>query len=318
MAVVEQAPAPQPDAAVRRSRLLASERRLGRALVLPGQVLLLLLVLFPVVMEIYISLTNWTPTSGRNWYSAYTYWTWFTNYVDGITSSSFLTTVLRTLWMAALAVGVEFVLGFGLALLFVEHFPGRRLATVLFLLPMMIVPAVSGFVFFLLLGTQGPLNALLSAVVPGSVHVNWLSDPTVTPFSVIIVDIWQWTPLMFLILLSGLYAVPEDQLNAANILGASWWQRMRYVILPMMTPIILIALIIRAMEAFKIFDGAWLLTQGGPGEASSTISVKLYREAFQGAQWSQVAALAIMVMIVVSVAALQAIKPLERRAAAER
>ena len=88
-----------------------------------------------------------------------------------------------------------------------------------------------------------------------------------------VVDIWQWTPLMFLILLSGLVALPEDQMNAARILGASSWHQFRYLILPMMKPIILIALIIRSIEVFKIFDAVYLLTQGGPGDASTTISV---------------------------------------------
>ncbi len=288
-------------------------RRISRLLILPGVSLLLLLVLFPVVMEIYISLTTWTPTTGTQWYLAYRNWTWFDNYWDGLTSPSFLTAVVRTILITAAATGVEFVLGFGLALLFLEKFLGRQVATVLFLIPMMIVPAVSGFVFYLLLQTTGPVNTILSAILPGTVEARWLTDPTLTPISVVIVDIWQWTPLMFLILLAGLMAVPEDQIQAADILGASWAQKLRHVVLPIVKPIILIALIIRAMEAFKIFDAAWLLTTGGPGEASSTISVKLYREAFQNAEWSYVAALAIVVMIFVSIAASQAIKPLERR-----
>ena len=288
-------------------------RHISRMLILPGVALLLLLVLFPVVMEIYISLTTWTPTTGSQWYYAYREWVWFDNYWDGLTSPSFLTAVLRTIVITAAATGVEFLLGFGLALLFLEKFLGRQVATVLFLIPMMIVPAVSGFVFYLLLQTTGPVNTILSAILPGTVEARWLTDPTLTPISVVIVDIWQWTPLMFLILLAGLMAVPEDQIQAADILGASWAQKLRHVVLPIVKPIILIALIIRAMEAFKIFDAAWLLTTGGPGEASSTISVKLYREAFQNSEWSYVAALAIVVMILVSVAASQAIKPLERR-----
>jgi multiple sugar transport system permease protein len=311
------APAPPPPARPRRSNLQRAERRLGNGLVLPGQLLLLLLVLFPVAMEVYISLTTWTPTSGRDWYLAYKFWVWFANFGDGLSSPSFLSTALRTVLMTIGAVGVEFALGFALALLFVDHFPGRRIATVLLLLPMMIVPAVSGFVFYLLLQTDGPVNTILSAVLPGNIGWQWLSDPSLTPISVVLVDIWQWTPLMFLILLSGLLAVPEDQLSAARILGASWWQRMRYVVLPIMKPILIIALIIRGMEAFKIFDAAWLLTQGGPGEASATISVKLYREAFLNAQWSYVAALAIVVMIVVSIVASQAVKPIEKRQAAQ-
>ncbi len=288
-------------------------RRISRLLILPGVALLLLLVVFPVVMEIYISLTTWTPTTGTQWYSAYQNWAWFTNFWDGLTSPSFLTAVLRTIVITVAATGIEFLLGFALALLFLEKFLGRQVATVLFLIPMMIVPAVSGFVFYLLLQTSGPVNTILTAVLPGTVEPRWLTDPTLTPISVVIVDIWQWTPLMFLILLAGLMAVPEDQIQAADILGASWAQKLRHVVLPIVKPIIVIALIIRAMEAFKIFDAAWLLTTGGPGEASSTISVKLFREAFQNSEWSYAAALAILVMIFVSIAASQAIKPLERR-----
>ncbi len=295
------------------ARPLQPHRNISRLLILPGVTLLLLLVLFPVVMEIYVSLTAWTPTTGTQWYLAYREWAWFDNYWDGLTSPSFLTAVIRTIVITVAATGVEFLLGFALALLFLEKFLGRQVATVLFLIPMMIVPAVSGFVFYLLLQTTGPVNTMLSAVLPGTVEARWLTDPTLAPISVVIVDIWQWTPLMFLILLAGLMAVPEDQIQAADILGASWAQKLRHVVLPIVKPIILIALIIRAMEAFKIFDAAWLLTTGGPGEASSTISVKLYREAFQNSEWSYVAALAIVVMIFVSIAASQAIKPLERR-----
>jgi len=288
-------------------------RHISRMLILPGVVLLLLLVLFPVVMEVYISLTTWTPTSGSQWYLAYRDWTWFSNYWDGLTSPSFLHALLRTVVITIAATGIEFLLGFGLALLFLEKFLGRQVLTVLFLVPMMIVPAVSGFVFYLLLQTNGPVNYILTALLPGTVELQWLTNPSLAPISVTLVDIWQWTPLMFLILLAGLMAVPEDQIQAADILGASWYQKLRHVVMPIVKPIILIALIIRGMEAFKIFDAAWLLTQGGPGEVSSTISVKLYREAFQNSQWSYVAALAIVVMIIVSVAASQAIKPLEQR-----
>lgn len=285
-------------------------RHIARMMIMPGVVLLLLLVLFPVVMEIYISLTTWTPTSGSQWYLAYRDWAWFDNFWDGLTSPSFLTAFLRTIVITLVATGIEFLLGFGLALLFLDKFLGRGVLTVLFLVPMMIVPAVSGFVFYLLLQTSGPVNYLLTALLPGTVEPQWLTNPRLAPISVTLVDIWQWTPLMFLILLAGLMAVPEDQIQAADILGATWFQKLRHVVLPIVKPIILIALIIRAMEAFKIFDAAWLLTQGGPGEVSSTISVKLYREAFQNSQWSYVAALAIIVMIFVSVAASQAIKPL--------
>ena len=115
-----------------------------------------------------------------------------------------------------------------------------------------------------------------------------------------IVDIWQWTPLMFLIFLSGLAALPEDQMNAARILGASFWHQLRHLVLPMMKPIILIAIIIRAIEAFKLFDPIYLMTQGGPGEATTNISIYLYDETFEAVRWGYASSVAIIVLIFVS------------------
>jgi len=312
MAVVEQTKDDQDVAPLSLDPQAAAGRRLGKMMVAPGQLLLLLLVLFPVIMEVYLSLTTWSPSGGTDWYLAYQDWTWFSNYWEGITSRRFLETILRTGVITVAAVSLEFVLGFCLAVLYAERFPLKRVFTVFMLVPMMVVPAVSGFVFFLLLQSDGPVNSILSLLWPGGdVSIPWLIDPTWALISVILVDVWQWTPLMFLILLSGILAVPEDQMNAAGILGASWRFRLQTLVIPMMKPIILIALIIRSMEAFKLFDAAWLLTQGGPGEASTTISVLLYRQAFLSSQWSYVAALAIIVMVAISVIASRAIRPLE-------
>jgi multiple sugar transport system permease protein len=117
---------------------------------------------------------------------------------------------------------------------------------------------------------------------------------------------------MFLILLSGLVALPEDQMNAARILGARPWHQFRYLILPMMWPIILIATIIRSVEIFKIFDSDWLMTTGGPGDATTTISVYLYRLTIsQSSLYGYASAVAILVLIMVSVVALRAIRPIE-------
>ena len=145
----------------------------------------------------------------------------------------------------------------------------------------------------------------------GPIHVQWLSDPGIAIYTVIAADIWQWTPLMFLIFLSGLVALPEDQLNQARILGAGFWHQLRYLVLPMMKPIILIALIIRSIEVFKIFDSAWLLTRGGPGDATTTISVYLYRQINDNYRYGYASAAAIIVLILVSVVAMQAIRPIE-------
>src|SRR5579872_3204480 len=288
-------------------------------LVTPSRLMLLFLVAFPAAVAIYISFTNWSPTSGHVWYDAYkdaaSYG--FNNFWEALGGSQFWSAVWRTVIVTALAVGVEFVLGFTLALLFLKKFRGRGLLTLVFLLPMMVVPAVTGFIFYMLFQTQGPVNDALTAVfanflhITGTVQIPWLTDPSIALYPVIMADIWQWTPLMFLIFMSGLAALPEDQMNQAQILGASYWFRLRHLILPMMKPIILIALIIRGMEVFKLFDAAWLLTQGGPGDATTTVSVMLYRETFINARWGSSSAVAILILIFVSIIAIRAIRPIE-------
>ena len=290
-----------------------SEGAVSRLLIAPGQLLMLFIVAFPAAVAIYIGFTEWTPTSGDNVWGAYHYWHWFDGYWEALRSGGFWHSVWLTLLITVVCVGVEFLLGFLLALLFLKEFRGRGLLTLFFLLPMMVVPAVSGFIFFMLFQVDGPVNQGLTAILPGGViHVHWLDDPSLAKWSVMTVDIWQWTPLMFLILLSGLVALPEDQMNQARILGASFWHQFRYLILPMMKPIILIALIIRAIETFKLFDSAFLLTGGGPGDATQTISVYLYRQVIINARWGYASAVAIIILIFVSAAGAFAVRPIEQ------
>ena len=136
----------------------------------------------------------------------------------------------RTVLITVVCVAVEFVLGFGLALLLLKSFRGRGFVTVFFLLPMMVVPAVSGFIFLMLFQLSGPVNEALEAIFGLDEPIEWLQNPDLAIWSVMVVDIWQWTPLMFLIFLSGLAALPEDQMNAARILGARFRHELRYLI----------------------------------------------------------------------------------------
>ena len=293
------------------ARFGRSEGAVSQTLITPGQLLLLFVILFPAIVAIYISFTGWTPQSGTQWFDAYKDWLWFDNYWEALTGSAFWSAVWRTVLVTVLAVSAELLIGFGLALLLLKQFRGRPLLVVVFLLPMMVVPAVTGFIFFMLFQDDGPVNAFLTWLLPGTVNIGWLTDPDIALYSVVIADVWQWTPLMFLILLSGLVALPEDQMNAARILGAGWLFQFRHLVLPMMKPIILIALIIRAMETLKLFDAAWLMTQGGPGDATQTMSVYLYRETFIGTRWGYASAVAILVLIMVSILAMRAIRPIE-------
>ncbi|MET3779103.1 multiple sugar transport system permease protein [Rhizobium alvei] len=276
-------------------------RRLGLWLTLPAQILVLFISVFPLLMQLYISLTDWSPLDGTGWWMAWESWNTFANYIDLMTDNRFFGALGRTALIMLVCVPVEFLLGLGLAILFVQDFPGKRVFYSILLMPMMVVPAVAGYMFFMLFQSGGPVNMLISALTGQPVALAWLSSPGTALIAVMIADIWQWTPLMFLILLAGLVGVPEDQLKAASLLGASWPQRFLHIMLPRMKTIILIALAIRVIENFKIFDTLFIMTGGGPGVATETISVYIYKVTQQDLIWGYVAAIALVILIVLSI-----------------
>lgn len=229
--------------------------KFGLYLILPAQVMLLFIVIFPMLSAIYLSLTSWSPLTGEGtrWFQAYKFWSWLSNYWNILRDRDFLLSIARTFIIVLVVVPVEFFLGLSLAFLFMDNFPGKKILHTMILMPMMVVPAVAGFIFYMIFQSVGPVNAILSKILFREVSITWLTGKISAMICIMIADIWEWTPLMFLILLSGLMALPEDQINAAIILGASKWQRFKMIIFPLLKPVI-IALIIRGMEAVKIFD----------------------------------------------------------------
>jgi multiple sugar transport system permease protein len=282
--------------------------RLGFRLTLPAQVLVLFISAFPLLMQLYISLTDWSPLSGIGWWNAWELWNNLANYTDLATDGRFWSALWRTAIVMLVCVPAEFLLGLALATLFMDEFPGKRVFYSILLMPMMVVPAVAGYMFFMLFQSGGPVNDILSAITGLPITIAWLSDPTLALFAVMVADIWQWTPLMFLILLAGLVGVPEDQIKAATLLGANPWQRFTTIVLPKMKTIIIIALAIRVIENFKIFDTLYIMTGGGPGVATETISVYIYKVTTQDLIWGYVAAIALAILIVLSIAAVFAMK----------
>ena len=282
--------------------------RLGLKLTLPAQILVLFIAVFPLLMQLYISLTDWSPLSGIGWWNAWKLWNTFANYTDLVSDSRFWRALWRTVIVMAVCVPAEFMLGLALAMLFIEEFPGKRVFYSILLMPMMVVPAVAGYMFFMLFQSGGPVNDVLSRITGFPITLAWLSDPTLALLAVMIADIWQWTPLMFLILLAGLVGVPDDQIKAATLLGANSWQRFATIVLPKMKAIIVIALAIRLIENFKIFDTLYIMTGGGPGVATETISVYIYKVTTQDLIWGYVAAIALAILIVLSIAAVFAMK----------
>lgn len=286
--------------------------RLGFRLTLPAQILVLFISVFPLLMQLYISVTDWSPLSGLGWWNAWEMWNSFANYTDLAADARFWSALRRTAIVMVLCVPVEFLLGLALATLFADDFPGKRIFYSILLMPMMVVPAVAGYMFFMLFQSGGPLNDILSALSGSRVTIAWLSDPTLALIAVMIADIWQWTPLMFLILLAGLVGVPQDQIKAATLLGANAWQRFVTIVLPKMKTIIIIALAIRVIENFKIFDTLYIMTGGGPGVATETISVYIYKVTTQDLIWGYVAAIALAILVVLSIVAVFAMKRMAR------
>lgn len=282
--------------------------KLGFRLTLPAQILVLFIAVFPLLMQLYISLTDWSPLDGTGWWMAWESWNNFYNYSDLFADPRLWGALWRTFVVMIVCVPVEFLLGLGLATLFADDFPGKRIFYSILLMPMMVVPAVAGYMFFMLFQSGGPVNDVLSTVLGTRIAIAWLSDPTLALIAVMIADIWQWTPLMFLILLAGLVGVPQDQMKAATLLGANAWQRFTTIVLPKMKTIIIIALAIRVIENFKIFDTLYIMTGGGPGVATETISVYIYKVTTQDLIWGYVAAIALAILIVLSILTVFAMK----------
>jgi multiple sugar transport system permease protein len=180
----------------------------------------------------------------------------------------------------ASAISLEFILGIGLALLLDRDLFGKGLIRSLVLLPMMCTNVVIGLTWRLLLNYQfGIVNYYLGVL--GIAPVEWLSNPSLARPSIILVDVWNTTSFVALMILAGLQAMPEEPFEAARIDGASAWQTFRYLTLPLLRPTILVVLLWRVIDTFRIFDVVYLLTAGGPARATETVSLYVYRNGFQ-------------------------------------
>ena len=279
-------------------RWLERERVFRVLPLVPVQLLILSLLFVPFLLTIYISLLRWRLTRGF-WTDAD--WGGLVNFADVLTEEGFFAAIGRTVFFAGSAVILELAIGFGLALLTYRSFRGRRFYFTVFLIPMMIIPVVVGYNFSMLFVDTGPLNSVMSALTGLDLRIRWLSDYRAAQVAVILADAWQWTSLTFLIFVSGLVALPPDPIRAAQVMGATRWQVFRHVQLPLLKPIIVIAVVIRTMEAFKIFDMPMLLTQGGPGNATETISVYLWRNAWIFNKISYAAAASLTLLVLFSI-----------------
>lgn len=247
-------------------------------LVLPTVAVLLFLLVVPVIVSIWLSLTGWTPIAGVPWWEADIIW--FDNFINLFKDQDFLYSVALTVGIVVTAVTCEFFIGFGLALLCTGDFPGRKFFVLAFLTPMMVLPVVVGNTFRILFRPGGPIDSVIAIFVGHPVAIQWGSTFPAALVPILVGEIWHWYPLLFLIMYSGLNSLPENQRQAAKTLGASPLQVFRTISIPNLMPVILIGLVIRSMGAIKIFDIVFAITRGGPGTTTEVISLYLFRQSF--------------------------------------
>jgi multiple sugar transport system permease protein len=240
--------------------------------IVPAGAVVAAVILFPWAFTLFMSAHDWHIGGGISFNG-------LANYARMLTDERFGMAVLRTLYFTALSVLLPMVLGIAAAVTFHREFPGRGLARTLFILPMMATPVAVALVWTMMFHPQlGVLNYLLTSV--GLPPSEWVyAAGTVIP-TLVLVETWQWTPLVMLIVLGGLASLPVDPYEAADLDGASAWQAFRHITLPLVWPFILSAAVIRGIDALKAFDTIFVISNGGPGTASETLNLLLYLQAF--------------------------------------
>jgi multiple sugar transport system permease protein len=238
----------------------------------PAVVVIVAVIVFPWVFTVFMSLHDWQVASPRQWVG-------LDNYIALLGDERFRAAVGRTFVYTVLAVAAPTLIGIAAAVVFHQEFPFRGVLRSIYILPMVATPVAIALVWTMMFHPQlGVLNYLLSLVgLPPSL---WVYSPQTVIPSLVLVETWQWTPLVMLIVLGGLATLPSEPLESAVIDGASPWQIFRDITLPLILPFIMVAVVLRTIDALKAFDTIFTITQGGPGTASETINIYLYLQAF--------------------------------------
>jgi len=259
----------------------------------PALVIILLITIYPLVTVFKLSFYEY------NYIQGIKYPIGMANYSSLLADRFFLQGLKNTFVFSLTATLAEVLLGLGLALLFNTRFRGRKLLLPLVIFPMMLSTMVVCAIWRSMYHYDyGILNHLLRMLGLGP--VKWLIDPNLALWSVVLVDIWQWTPMAFLVLLAGLQSIPKSLYEAARIDGASGFHLFREITLPLLRNHLLLAVLLRSIDTFKIFDKVYALTGGGPGSATETISFYVYREGFRYFNMGKASAAAVVMFIAVA------------------
>jgi multiple sugar transport system permease protein len=249
------------------------------------------ILIFPIIFTIRLSFSGW------NSYTPEMNFIGITNYIRLFTDDPrFWESFFRLSFLSVTTVVLQYIIGFSLALMVWRDIKFKRFFRVMFLIPMMTTPVIMTVIWRTFFHESlGPVNDLLGAFGIGP---KWLSDPATAKITVIIVEVWQWTPFMFLLLLAGLLSLPKEPFLAAAIDGASAFRKFVFVTFPLMAPISIGAIIIRLIEASKIMDTVFVLTSGGPGTATETSSFYIYIKGLREFQMGYAATLSFTYLVI--------------------
>ena len=272
----------------------------------PSVIVMALVLFYPFFSAVYYSFFDYYLGSPKVSFVG------FDNYTKLLSEERFWLDLGNTFFIVGASVALQLVIGLALALALYSCTRGVRLISLLNFLPHVVTPVVGGiFLKWVFVGRWGLLDATLIGF--GIFPPDWLGDPGWAKFTVIIADTWKFMPFLMLVLYAGLQSFDVTLLEAAQIDGASPWQRLRYIILPMMKPLILFVVAIRTMDAFRFFDLIYVLTNGGPGTATETITLYTYQLAFRLLEVGRASALGVLTLIVVAMMVAVMIWLMQRR-----
>jgi multiple sugar transport system permease protein len=286
-----------------------SNSRYALLLMAPAAVFLAIFVAWPVVRLLIDSFFDVDALAGTREFVG------IGNYIKALTSADFLAAAVRTVVYTVIVVTFEFVLGLATALLFNTLGDKSKIFRTIFLYPLMIAPVVAGLLWrFLLIDNFGIIGTLLAnaGILTDPNQIGWLSNPNIVLFAVAIPDIWLTTSFMTLVLFAGLQNLPGDVLEAARLDGVGGWRLLTRIMVPLLRPVIAVALIVRGIDAAKAFDIILIQTNGGPEQASTTLSLLIYQTMVRFGEPGLASAMSVLYMIVMLIVAVVAITTIWR------
>jgi multiple sugar transport system permease protein len=288
------------------------ERSARLAFLMPALILILLLSIFPLIFSFVLAFMSWDLSRLEGG----AYFVGLDNFITLVNDARFWNTARVSLIFVVGAVTLEYVLGLGVAMLLNQQIRFRRFFLVAFLLPMMLTPAAVAYAGRMLFNEGvGPINDIIQFL--GGPQIPWFSSRLLALPSLMLLDAWEWTPFMMIILFAGLQSLPPEVDEAARVDGANSWQLFRHITFPMLAPVSITAILIRGLEAFKLFDIVSVMTGGGPGTATEPVTLYAYLVGMKNGNLGYASAIAYALLVMIVIFSMLFLNNLRRRAASE-